>query len=106
MIDIRDLRGETLTAQQIGDAVRTLRTNAGLSQADLAKVLKVSAAAVSQIETGRRLGMKLGTVAKVFEALDHEMRVELYPLKGRPRGELIIRVSYGSRAYANYKEIE
>ena len=41
-------------AQQVGARVRSARLESGLSQADVARALELSQAAVSQLEAGRR----------------------------------------------------
>jgi transcriptional regulator with XRE-family HTH domain len=56
--------------QSIGDAVRTLRLRAGLSQAQLAERADVSIGSVKGLEQGK--GSTLRTVIRLVRALDRE----------------------------------
>lgn len=52
----------------LGKAIKTLRKNKNLSQADLAKLSNITQAALSQIENGKRPGT--GTLKKLSQALE------------------------------------
>jgi transcriptional regulator with XRE-family HTH domain len=69
-------------AARLGVALRSLRTNRHLSQADLARLAGVSASAISQAERGRR-GLSLETLldlaAKLNITLDELLRGDVAP---------------------------
>lgn len=52
----------------LGKAIKTLRKNRELSQADLARLSNITQAALSQIENGKRPGTT--TLKKISKALD------------------------------------
>jgi transcriptional regulator with XRE-family HTH domain len=70
------------TAARLGAALRGLRSERRLSQADLARLAGVSASAISQVERGRR-GLSLETLldlaAKLNLTLDELLRGEVSP---------------------------
>ncbi len=55
--------------KNIGDNIKSIRKQKGISQKELAKALNVSQAAVSQFEKGST-SLKLGTIQKIATALD------------------------------------
>lgn len=86
----------------LGDAIRDLRTRAGLSQRELADRVGVTAPSLSKIETGKEIPSRalILAIAAELEA-DHD---ELLALAERPPEEveaLLVR-SAGARAF--YRE--
>jgi DNA-binding XRE family transcriptional regulator len=61
-------RGHDADLRALGDAVRTARTEAGLSQADLALVCGVGRDTVIALENGRP-GVALGSALRVLKGL-------------------------------------
>ena len=56
-------------AKKLGDNLKRIRTDKGLSQADIAKSLGVSRGFVSNIENGKR-NPTLSTISRLAEALN------------------------------------
>lgn len=63
--------------------IAALRQQAGLSQKDLAKILKVSQQQISRLESPSYEGHSLSTLRRVAEALNARVRVVLEPEKGK-----------------------
>lgn len=57
------------TERQLGAAIRQARTQAGLTQAELAELAGVSRALVSGVESGARPGAELQRVLAILRAL-------------------------------------
>jgi len=64
-------------AMRVGDAVYHHRTRLGLSQRELAERAGISRHTVVNIESGQTNGVRLGTLAKVFDAL--RLQVDVRP---------------------------
>jgi transcriptional regulator with XRE-family HTH domain len=64
----------------IGEAIKELRKNQGISQGELAKTANISQTALSQIENGRRPGVetfsRISKALKTPEPLIHLMTLE------------------------------
>ena len=65
--------------------IASLRQQAGLSQKDLAKILKVSQQQISRLESPDYEGHSLSTLRRVAEALHARVRVVIEP-EGKKRG--------------------
>lgn len=63
-------------AMRVGDAVYHHRTRLGFSQRELAERAGVSRHTVVNIEAGQTNGVRLGTLAKVFDALGLQVDVK------------------------------
>lgn len=63
--------------------IAALREQAGLSQKDLAKLLKTSQQQVSRLESPGYEGHSLSTLRRVAEALHARVRVIFEPTKGK-----------------------
>jgi len=72
---MRVLRETAGTREQIGERLRAQRLARGMSQADLAKRIGISASALSQAERGRA-GLSGGTLTRAWEALGLAFGVE------------------------------
>lgn len=60
---------------RLGQAIRALRLERGLTQAELAGAAGVSRLWVVQIESGRKPGVGVGLVMRVLDALDASLMV-------------------------------
>jgi transcriptional regulator with XRE-family HTH domain len=69
----------------LGLALRSLRERKGLTQRDLANIAGLSDAAISKIETGRRLpdGRSLNHLLRALEVDLHELALALDEVNGR-----------------------
>ncbi len=56
-------------ARSVGEALRTARERAGLTQASLARSAKIAQAQISQIETGARADPQFSTVVRIAGVL-------------------------------------
>lgn len=63
---------------QIADQVAERRQRLGLSQQDLARLVKTTQSAIARLERGGR-PPRIDTLLKIAEALDCELAVELRP---------------------------
>lgn len=79
----RGLEPRSELAETIGDNIRTLRLEAGLSLADLARAAGRSVAMISGVEAGR-LSAGLGTVEAVAKALAVPAYMLLVAREGSP----------------------
>ncbi len=59
-----------------------LRTEAGLSQRDLAKLVKTSASAICRLEDADYQGHSLSILRKVAKALNKRVEINFIPIKG------------------------
>ncbi len=78
--------------------IAALREQAGLSQRDLAKLLKTSQQQISRLESPEYEGHSLGTLRRVAEALHTKVRVVFEP-QARRKGTRVAeeRTPYGTR---------
>lgn len=74
---------ETLGQMRIEQDIVALRAARGLSQRDLARLLRVSQPAIAKIESGRVRNIQMRTLARLATALGATLRVEI--VKGRHR---------------------
>ncbi len=74
---------EEIKALRLGLQVARLRQQKGLTQTQLAAKVGMSAPNISRIEANPAQNLTLGTLVKLFGALDHE--VAIVPRKRRPR---------------------
>jgi transcriptional regulator with XRE-family HTH domain len=68
-------------AWNVGLQVAALRQKAGLSQKDLAKLLKTSQQQISRLESASYEGHSLGMLRRVAEALHARVRVVFDPIE-------------------------
>lgn len=59
-----------------------LRTDAGLSQRDLARLVKTSAAAICRLENADYEGHSLTMLRKIAKALNKKVEIRFVPLEG------------------------
>lgn len=81
---MRQLVEEELKALRIGVQLARLRQAEGLTQTQLAARVGMSAPNISRIESSPTQNLTLGTLVKLFGALDYE--VTITPRKRRARG--------------------
>jgi DNA-binding Xre family transcriptional regulator len=82
---MRQLVEDELQALRIGVQVAKLRGEAGLTQTQLAAKVGMSAPNISRIESSAAPNLTLGTLVKLFGALDHELSVTPRPRSRRDR---------------------
>lgn len=85
-----------VTAKLLGDEVRRARTEAGLSQVELARRLGISRSYVSNLEAGR-VNVTVGQLANVAAALKVGLEIRL-PSVARERVRLRERAPTASRS--------
>ncbi len=66
-----------LTEMRLEQAVVSLRAERGLSQRELARILRVSQPAVARLESGRVKNVQLKTLARLAAALGGTLKVEI-----------------------------
>jgi len=72
---VRLLVEEELKALRIGTQLARLRQQRGLTQTQLAAKVGMSAPNISRIESSPASNLTLGTLVRLFGALDHEVSV-------------------------------
>lgn len=60
----------------IGNKIKTLRTELGISQEQLSKLSGVERAQISRIESGEVLGVSYLTIEKIFNSLGYRLKIE------------------------------
>lgn len=60
---------------RLGAAIKTLRLERGMTQAELAAVADVSRRWIGEVEAGSRAGVELARVLRVLDALDASLMV-------------------------------
>jgi len=78
------LERERMNAE-IARQIYDLRTEAGLTQRGLAKLVGTSASAICRLEDGDYRGHSLGMLQRIGVALGKRVRVRFVPLKGKRR---------------------
>jgi transcriptional regulator with XRE-family HTH domain len=78
----REIEVEALT-MRLADVIQETLEAQGLSRADLARILGVSKAHITQTLSGQR-NLTLKTVAEALHALDSRLKVEVTPLRATP----------------------
>lgn len=69
----RVLNARSLT--RLGTAVRSLRLDRGLSQADLAKAADISRQWIIKLEQGNTEGLEVGRLMRVLDQLDASLTI-------------------------------
>ena len=72
---VRRVVEEELQTLRIGVRLAKLRQKAGMTQAQLAAKVGMSAPNISRIESGPGQNLTLQTLIKLFGALDHEVNI-------------------------------
>ena len=72
-------------ALAVGAAIRQRMATQGVSQADLARELRVSPAHISKLLSARTRNLTLRTLARLAAALDAEVAWDFRPLRGESR---------------------
>ena len=75
---------ETLTDMRIEQDLVALRAERGMSQRDLARLLRISQPAIAKIESGKVKNVQLRTLARMAVALGGQLKVEIVR-DGRPK---------------------
>jgi DNA-binding Xre family transcriptional regulator len=73
--DLRQLVEEELKALRIGVQLARLRQEKGITQTQLAAKVGMSAPNISRIESSEAQNLTLGTLVKLFGALDHDVTI-------------------------------
>lgn len=63
---------------QVGDTIRAIRRQEGLSIAELARRVGVAKGFLSRVEAGTR-NVSVAYLAAVFESLGYRMKIEFFP---------------------------
>ena len=81
---LRALAEATLNAQ-IGQEIYTLRTKAGLTQKQLAELVKTTDSVISRLEDADYAGHSLKMLQRISAALNRRLEIHFVPLRGRRR---------------------
>jgi transcriptional regulator with XRE-family HTH domain len=72
----RKIQGHQLKGENLGDLLRSLRTEAGMTQADLGDATGYSRTSITNIEQGRQ-NVTLEALILLTRVLGYNMRIEL-----------------------------
>lgn len=75
-----------LAAMRVEDALVKLRTDRGLSQRELATLVRMKQPAIARLEAGRAKNLELRTLVRLASALDARVKVSIQPRRKGPRG--------------------
>ncbi len=70
---------ETMLALALGDKIRALREQAGLTQSQLARRIGTQPSQISRIEDADYEGHSIATLRRIAHALHAALRIELVP---------------------------
>jgi transcriptional regulator with XRE-family HTH domain len=73
-----------LLGERIGDLVRTLRTNAGMTQAELGDAIGLSRTSITNLEQGRQ-AIPTDTLVRILYTLGFDMEIRLVRINGNKR---------------------
>lgn len=90
---IADLK-QTIQEMSLGEKIRDLREQAGLTQEQLAAKIGSSKSAVSRIEDANYDSHSLTTLRRIAEALDQRLRVDFEPRRVTSRQERAVERQY------------
>jgi ribosome-binding protein aMBF1 (putative translation factor) len=79
--EMKEVLEEARLGAKIARRIYELRTEQGLSQAQLAELLGTTAPGVSRLENHEYDGYKLSTLQKLADALGHDLEVRFVPKK-------------------------
>jgi transcriptional regulator with XRE-family HTH domain len=69
---------------EIGRKIHDLRTKAGLTQAQLGKLIGTTASVICRLEDADYEGHSLAMLRRIAAALDKRAQIRFVPLKGSP----------------------
>lgn len=78
--ELRDLCEQASINAHVAQLIYEARTEAGLSQAELAKLIGTTQSVISRLEDAEYEGHSLSMLNKIAQALNREVRIELVPL--------------------------
>jgi ribosome-binding protein aMBF1 (putative translation factor) len=81
---LRALTEATLNAQ-IAQEIYALRTKAGLTQKQLAELVKTTDSVISRLEDADYAGHSLKMLQRISAALNRRLEIHFVPLRGRRR---------------------
>ena len=81
---LRALAEATLNAQ-IAQEIYALRTKAGLTQKQLAELVKTTDSVISRLEDADYAGHSLKMLQRISAALNRRLEIHFVPLRGRRR---------------------
>lgn len=76
---------EEVANAEIGRRIHDLRTEAGLTQGELAKLVGTTASVISRLEDADYEGHSLGMLRRVAKALHRRVEIRFLPLKDATR---------------------
>jgi ribosome-binding protein aMBF1 (putative translation factor) len=78
--ELRDLCEQASINAHVAQLIYDARTEAGLSQAELAKVIGTTQSVISRLEDADYEGHSLSMLNKIAHALNREVRIALVPV--------------------------
>jgi len=81
LAELEEARADMDVAQLIYD----LRTNAGLSQRELARRIGTSASAICRLESADYQGHSLAVLRRIAAVLNHRVEIRLAPIKPKQK---------------------
>jgi ribosome-binding protein aMBF1 (putative translation factor) len=78
-LELRDMCEQAALNAQVAQLLYEARTLAGLSQAELAKIVGTTQSVISLLESAEYEGHSLSMLQKIAKALNREVRIDLVP---------------------------
>jgi len=78
--ELRNLCEQASLNAHVAQLIYDARTEAGLSQADLAKLVGTTQSVISRLEDAEYEGHSLSLLKKIAQALNREVRIDLIPV--------------------------
>jgi ribosome-binding protein aMBF1 (putative translation factor) len=79
--DLRDLCEQATINAHVAQLIYDARTEAGLSQAELAKLISTTQSVISRLEDADYEGHSLSMLNKIAQALNQKVKIALVPLE-------------------------
>jgi DNA-binding XRE family transcriptional regulator len=72
---------ETRANEEVARSIRTLRTNAGLTQTQLAEIVGATASAISRLEAANYEGHSVAMLRRIAAALNQRVEIRFLPVR-------------------------
>ena len=87
--ELRDLCEQASLNAHVAQLIYDARAEAGLSQAELAKLVGTTQSVISRLEDAEYEGHSLSLLNKIAQALNREVRIDLVPVNPSSTGGVL-----------------
>ena len=78
--DLREMCEQATVNAHVAQVIYDARTEAGLSQTELARMIGTTQSVISRLEDADYEGHSLSMLSRVAQALDREVKIDLVPI--------------------------